>query len=43
MTTETLYYLFNHYSSVALLTREMEYEALTNLRLPKEMIISLES
>jgi cytochrome P450 len=41
LASETLEFLFTKYNKVKCLTNTIEYEPLINLRLPKEMIISL--
>lgn len=42
MATTALDYLFTTYPSVKLLQKEIEYEALVNARLPKQLLISLQ-
>ncbi|WP_166921776.1 cytochrome P450 [Flavobacterium poyangense] len=39
--TETLYYIFDNYKNISLLTNKIEYEPMSNARLPKAIWISL--
>lgn len=42
LATQCLLYLFSHYKNVRLIQKDLQYEPVTNVRLPKNILISLQ-